>query len=524
MFTYKYFDKAVYNRKLILFGAGEGAARNILYLDRYEIAYICDNDQKKWGTKLMDILIRPPSVLLAEERQNIIVFITSCYGNEISLWLIEHEIAYLGSEIFLSQENDGTFKGIDKNHIVWVNKHYILERCSRRAENRKMLIYGTGAAAEMTSRMLSIYDIDAEYYLDDEFTDNVFENKSVRSCFDIVFEKKEDIFIIIAHDKESYGVSRQKFIQLGLVENVDFTYWLYNIYREDICISTHFDVTLGYSRIKSQQEGFELFGDTDNPEALKIVALGGSTTESTYCNVKGWAQYLAERFAANHISTAMYCGGVSGYQSSQELLKLIRDVLPLQPNVVLSYSGYNDLYHYHGNKLGEYPSVCRKRPFIHEYQVKCVENMLSKYSAEERIAYYGLENDKKAPEIWLDNIRAMYAIAKEFNISFFSFLQPFRYNDKSELSKFQSTVFSRIHWCWHDRERLLKLKFADSESVAYDYRELQAAIKDIGYITDLTNIFFDCADVIYRDQAHVTERGNEIIAENIYQVLLKHLF
>lgn len=50
-------------------------------------------------------------------------------------------------------------------------------------------------------------------------------------------------------------------------------------------------------------------------------------------------------------SNVVICGGVAGYRSSEELFKLIRDGFDFKPDIVLNYSGFNDLY------LQEYPYI-----------------------------------------------------------------------------------------------------------------------------------------------------------------------
>jgi len=70
------------NRKLILFGAGNTAKRILeAELCDIKVAYICDNDIKKWNTQFSadsrTFTIYPPDKLMEEDPNKIIVMITS---------------------------------------------------------------------------------------------------------------------------------------------------------------------------------------------------------------------------------------------------------------------------------------------------------------------------------------------------------------------------------------------------------------------------------------------------------------
>ena len=237
--------------------------------------------------------------------------------------------------------------------IAITHEDYVRERCSK----RKLFLYGTGIEAVRLTKYLSFIGINVESYIDDECSSITLEDKNIIPSIDIIYEEFNKNFIIIVNENESYGVSRKKFIDMGMIEDFDFTYHSeIPGTKEPFC----FDVTLSYNRIIKQFEGFELFGDIDNPYAVRIVALGGSTTESTLFFVKGWVQFLAEYLCRDNISAIVYGGGTSGYTSSQELLKFIRDVIPLKPDIVLSYGGGNDLYLFpDSEEIERY-----KRPFI----------------------------------------------------------------------------------------------------------------------------------------------------------------
>jgi hypothetical protein len=89
--------------------------------------------------------------------------------------------------------------------------------------------------------------------------------------------------------------------------------------------------------------GFVVYGADGDPGQPVLVTLGGSTTDHQYNPEHNWPRQLAGVLQRQGRPTAVYNGGVFGYRSDQELLKLLRDVLPLAPDVVVAFDGINDL-------------------------------------------------------------------------------------------------------------------------------------------------------------------------------------
>ncbi len=58
--------------------------------------------------------------------------------------------------------------------------------------------------------------------------------------------------------------------------------------------------------------------------------------------VTNWTEWLEIILREKSYSVEVLAGGIQGYASSQELLKLIQDVLILRPDLVISFSGIND--------------------------------------------------------------------------------------------------------------------------------------------------------------------------------------
>lgn len=404
--------------------------------------------------------------------------------------------------------------------IVISHREYLMERCS----NKSLLIYGVGEVAADLKHYLSINRIHTDAFIDDSLCGQKVENLDVISLIDLVYLESGKYFVILARDDENYGISRQKFLDIGLREDVDFTYYTEIPGTNELF---HYDVTLSFSRIRQTYQGFEVFGNENDPNAIRIVALGGSTTECSLFYVKGWVRFLVDYLKEQGIPAVVYGGGVSSYTSSQELLKLIRDVIPLEPDIVISYSGVNDLYSFPKPEDGER----FKRPFITRFQVQFIQQILERLTKEVGIpvvnaptwnqlghstVFYGLKNNRTSAELWLDNERMMNAICEAFGIHFFGFFQPYRFNGCYQCTPLQEII--------HSRRDLTCVPTVDGEkrwgeSVKKDREIISSEITKYSFLSDFSNIFEGQSEVFY-DTTHVYENGNTVIAKNIFNKIL----
>ena len=103
------------------------------------------------------------------------------------------------------------------------------------------------------------------------------------------------------------------------------------------------------------------------------------------------------------------------------------------PKVVISFSGVNDV-------CGGVRAV--KYPFLHKYQKKMWEQILKignciPDSMDMRNIHeisWGIEKNDNASDavIWLNHERMMYAVCKEFQVSFFGIVEPMSYSNVLE--------------------------------------------------------------------------------------------
>lgn len=261
------------------------------------------------------------------------------------------------------------------------------------------------------------------------------------------------------------------------------------------------DSLVGYTRNYESLCGFKIFGDENAP--FRICTLGGSTSDPTLENIKGWSEILYDTLKDMGIDVVVYAGGIIGYKCAQECLKFLKDAIPLKPNLVISYSGFNDFF-------GTLFNMEERHPFIRPYLRETLENGL-KYDSRNKIltrnlsvkkVTSGIEDNSSLDEFWLRCESIMYAVCRESGIAFHAFLQP---NNIDE------------HYAaWNGKERLAGGKIA--------HEKIRSALREneITWLHDATDIFEGENGVFY-DLCHTYEKGNRIIVRNILPIVLREM-
>lgn len=264
-----------------------------------------------------------------------------------------------------------------------------------------------------------------------------------------------------------------------------------------------FDPNLGYN-IKNSVEHIKLHGKNTNKRTLRIGILGGSTSDSTYFYEKSWPQWLCEISESHKITMEIFSGGVRGYTASLELVKLIRDMVGLGLDFIISYSGIN-----------ESSAGIIQNPFISYYQRDIFECFAAskpdgiRRDMENEVCY-GISNRSFA-ENWVVQQRMMRAVCKEFGIKFISVLQPWLL-EKKELSKYDSDIIE----LWY------------SENKAFRFETMKKIKKlisteEYSWINDFSNMFDKINEPIYFDGCHLYSKGNYFVASKIFDLIMEEL-
>lgn len=384
--------------------------------------------------------------------------------------------------------------GIKKERLFclesfWMFNHFV---------GKRVYIYGFGAVEKEFAEYLKLLDYDFVGFLVDEM-DSMGEQQGnlIQYVEEILLEEN---FYIWVYDKKK----AKKLNEFGLKY---FKNYYVKDYRFDVTINqkTILDINLGNNYLAgSKYPGVMIYGD-EKEDDFKIAVLGGSTTDGTMYPFKSWPQLLYEELGRGGDNITIYNGGVCSYTSGQELIKLVRDILQLKPDMIIVYDGYNNL------AFNSYPQY----PFAFLYLEKVFEYAKIHMDDEDDIAYMdekgvsvcmGIESGQGRFDNWMSDIRAMHAIAAENNISFFSFCQPTLYSKKRNTLREKNMLLSMHN---------AVISIFRKES----FRKHMEQVKELpDYMYDLSHIF-DEEDDVYIDVCHVWEKGNSIIAREIKKII-----
>ncbi|MCI9487799.1 MAG: hypothetical protein HFI64_12720 [Lachnospiraceae bacterium] len=376
----------------------------------------------------------------------------------------------------------------------------------RDSYKKDLIIYGYNPNGRQLQSILKMLDIDIAYFIDDiaeEISGSM--GKRVRPLGNVVHEKRT-IKIIVTREKED---ETYKLDAVGLKRGNDYA--LVRKYSSLYLDRKHvIDVNIGHNFLADlHRPGFIEYGKSDAP---LIVLLGNSTTDGSIYAVKSWGEILYELLIKEHMKVHLLNGGVISYKSSQELLKFERDVLPMRPYAVIHYTGFVDAF----------PTPRMKQlknyPFIHSYQEMLfagisdwkpifdqnVFNISNEYT-------FGVPDERERYEEFMDNIAIMRSVCDAFGIKYYSFLQPCLVTKKDILSR-------------NEQEYLLNTNILPDEDMNYIHEFYFHVKQRVGEqkMTDLTHIFDGLEDV-YIDICHVGEQGNQVIAQEIFNVIVTDL-
>lgn len=482
--------------KVIVYGAGEvgQAMVSVLSAEGVDVDFFLDKD--KSGQKLLDIPIYHPHKLRELEDDAVII--------EAGRFWQEMEDAVKKNnpriETFyvdmLPEKKMSMYIRLTDNKLcpMW-RLHYFYEAYPECFHDRKSIILGNDLELSMSYK--EVFECFGVKRVSIMVTDEAISCETAPMLDEILYEENY-LLLLCDYEKasdcrriiekiEDLGISDADWTSLGVVFPIK--------HREFIV-----DLNLDYTFKMNYAPGLFLHGNEKVCD-VKIVTLGGSTTDEEFCLIPSWPKILYEKYCKENI--ALYNGGIEGYKSLEELIKLVRDILYLKPDIIVVYDGFNDANNEaHTNCRFLYKMLEYYKEEIYEY------GAYPHHKRGSKDIFRGIKKSNEVIEHWLKNIESMYAIASIQNIKFFSFIQPMPFSQKTHTK--HGMALQKMCNIFVNQEYLKNQKL---------FREHGNIIeKSHPYIHDLSHIF-DEKDVYMDNYCHVCESGNEIVADSIWKII-----
>lgn len=240
----------------------------------------------------------------------------------------------------------------------------------------------------------------------------------------------------------------------------------------------------------------------DNSNPIVIYISGGSTSDLMFDGLN-WPYYLQNFFKENNIAANIYVGAVGGYNTGQELLKVLKDINEINPDYHISYSGANEVDNGSYVTLYEYDlylSMSKKYYGLLPNFKKLILNNASNVSVSERIVSDNFH-------FWANNMSAMQALAVQNNYKFIGILQPvINYGSLIKNDNF---------------DKLILNNYIEGYDKFYPKAILHA--DSVDYIYNYTDVFkYYSSELIFKDDCHLGDRiYQEVIAKNIFELIEK---
>lgn len=466
-------DDALKEKSVLLYGTGERGEEIYRLLQQkgiaIEAAYVTEKRQETWNGLAVHGIEELPEdsgtavILAAKVKRYQEEMLEKIEGCKVEKYIDEF------LPVFWSEQGD-LFQVIHK----------------AAAEEKEIWLYGNdNEDARLIERILEKYDIPVCGKVYEE----AIEEKGIKNVYELAYEDIENITVVITErDRIKSQSVCETLDQLGFsmeAHNYTAVYAKASEHREQMKTLT--DCLLGHVEDgNGRQPGYAVYGDGGEDD-LKILILGGSTSTDGHYRPRSWSYRFYQKLKNAGFNVTVYNGSACGYDIVQEMLRLLRDGAYLRPDYVISMSGLNN--------------IARKRRTENQF---CITTFIDWINALAPGKKYesGLSCEETLYDFWYRNTKILKIIAEFYGAKFYSFLQPVN------LAKSETTLFETV---MHEKRDML-------ENTRI-YREKARLEKD-GVYRNLIDKF-DAEKGMYIDYCHYSGRGNEMLAEIVFQCVQK---
>lgn len=364
----------------------------------------------------------------------------------------------------------------------------------------RMILYTDLEYLRKIQKLMENLDVSIAYAVGDS------ENSEVCSVYELLYEDPRSIMVVVV--KKNFYSARKILEGMGLKLGVHFKS-IQRFLPETHEAPYYYDPICGYNLYTDSEElqGFRVFGEPGHSKALRILTMGGSTTDDFLYPFRSWSEFLHCILESKGIKNVVLCGGVGGFRSSEELFKIIRDGIGLKPDMVLNFSGSNDL------SIQDYPYINGYMRSICSYLEKQKNQLGTRFQMNPFGITLGTkmnltETGEDSYSFWFRNQKMIHAVCESFCIQHLTFFQPNMVNGKKLSEYEQAYLLNACYWGIDKMtpEQTMKRALTFRKCVERD------ALKE-NWLVDLSGIFDE--EDVYIDRLHVNETGNRLIAENI---------
>ena len=400
------------------------------------------------------------------------------------------------------------------NETILFDQDIINQILIKIAQGKKIIILGANWKSVVFRRR---YDVDIAYYVVVDYSEEIhgktYDNIEIRSIYDIAYEKRGSFYVICADINSHYNVQHSRLNAIGLKINEDFCL------IDSIDESKHVtdDSHLHYS-IKYELPGIKIFGNLNDKKAVRILALGGSTTAANVTCTCGscWPHHLFDLLQRMGIAAVVYNCGMSAFGSPREFIKLCRDGLTLKPHLVISYSGRNDQF----PNQEFFPNRYNK-PWVDHWTETQAREAMNHINNK---MMYGLDSDMTQAESWVMHMKMMRGVCNELGINFAGFFQSYCGTNGKPSEYENILLYDYLQPSWISHKSSFYRAFIPTttfEAIAEYADSITSLIEDIPYIFNKRYLYKGNTELLI-DCCHTMDAGNHLIAQNVFKALLEN--
>lgn len=461
-------NEEIFHNKIIVYGIGYGAEKlSKLLAERGEEAELYCVTKRESATMYHGKQIIEASELEQYKDYSIIISVKS---EEYRKQILDTLSGFQG-QIYVEHI-------IDEVAFSHLNLFQTLDLAVK--EKKEIYLYGDkNEISKLMEDVLAIYNIRNAGYL---YSEDIVE-KDIKSIFTIALDGTENKIVIICEILPQKLIMARKNIELAGFSLDAGNYVGFEWYMaSDDNLQGNYrqmpDPLVGFSILySSEKPGWKIYG-TESKESIKIVVLGGSTSSEVY-HPENWVSKLYYKLKRKDINVTIYNGAHTADDIVDEMLRFLRDGFVLQPQIVISMSGVNNLsYKDCENQFNE-------------------TRMLSLICGKEHCS--GVHSDESLYSFWNRNQKLMKLMVESCGSRFLGFLQPMNITmedmdlREKSLYEFDSRIIGARSF----------IQMNDDKSEYINLMKL-----------------FEHQDGMYMDMAHYTDTAHEIIANRVLEEII----